>query len=244
MTTNQLKYWENRYNKFHNAQVRQETERANRAQEREANRANLARERENERANREKEANARFVAKQNDLHTAQNYLEQVRHNAATEAASVYSNETDRQKVGLGYYQSDKSAQVGLANAGAAYANIAANERIQNARQAEINRSNLINEGFTAARVANEQAGTRIKAIEASTGEYDAATKRQQLGLESQKWRSMLQPESEAKTNLMYQQALTEKTKRGKTYADTALSGINMGLTIGGLITKKMQGGLN
>lgn len=238
MTQNQLRYWENQYTKRHNARVRAETERSNRVREAEERRAHLAQESENRRANRTREAISAFSARQNDLHQVQDLMEKSQHNRAVESAQVMSNELERQKVDLGYYQANKSAQVGLAGVGATYANVAATREANLAKQAEINRSNLINEGFTAARVANEQAGTRIDALKASYQGQDTATRRQSLGLETQKWRAMLQPETNARIALMNAQALGEANKRQINTFDAFTRAVNTGISIGTLLVKK------
>lgn len=207
MTKNQLEYWKNQYEKHHNYEVRKETERSNRALEREQSRANRARERETLRANRASERLKAESQEQTRINNERNYVENAYHNARLEQQAVLSNENDRSRVALGYYQADRSASVGMAQAGAAYANVAEATRSHQAQESEIHRSNLINEGF-------RDYSERTARINANTNATNATTRASENTLNWLKWGTQ-RPNTEAQTNLLYQQALTSSAQRDR-----------------------------
>lgn len=111
MTQNQIAYWSLQETKRSNKAQEAETNRHNKAGEAELGRHNLVTEAETERHNRATElltsqANAE-LARHNaatELLGQQQLAETVRSNQARENLQMYSNETARMQVGLGYAQ--------------------------------------------------------------------------------------------------------------------------------------------
>lgn len=197
MTQNQLAYWK-----------QEEEKRSNLAQEAQANRTQRWREyvdfhtlREQRRTHIANEGIAERQQVANDQHYQRADAEQARHNLISEQIQERANQLQQQSIVLGYHQADVSrlnAQQAAAasryaaslNYAIGQANVAETYRSNVARQAEINRSNLVNESFTSSRVQNEVAGTNIKA--------------ETLGFEQAKWNDSVVT-AQRKANLLQTQ---------------------------------------
>lgn len=141
MTRNQIEYWKLQEEKRSNRAGETETRRANLARETESHRSNLANERENARSNRARENLQREGNVINSLHLERQDAENERANRASEALRADSNAIERERITLGYTQAAANREVGMANAGVGYAQVAESTRANMANEAERSRSN-------------------------------------------------------------------------------------------------------
>lgn len=227
MTRNQIDYWNYVENSRHNQEVERETKRSNKAQLQEQRRANEAREYENERTNRANEAIRREANVINRGATA----EIARHNYEQEAATVRSQDIERQRVALGYAQSAVSeriatiqAGVGYANVGATYASISEQQRANMAREAENTRHNLETEGVSWAQ--SDVAGSNAVA-----NLLNAQTRKGELQLKQEQWSKIGYDQAQANLRLTVQQGLTQIAQRERMAHQNMTDSINAGANV-------------
>lgn len=169
MTANQIAYWNYVENQRHNLSTEAEQNRSNLAQEEERKRANLASERLT------KEQNTI-----NRVHLGRMDSETNRHNVATESAAVQQDLTRQRSNDVSELSARLHAETAYAQTALGYANLAETSRANQAREIEINRSNLENE-------RQNVLGLSTKAVEAKTNALKAKTDAGRLALDSEKW---------------------------------------------------------
>lgn len=226
MTKNQIEYWKSenekkasertaRIQRAYNEKVTAETERANRARERETNRANTI--------------NFALQAKRDEAqknHWDWSRAETAAHNRRSEELETQRLQQDyeyrqqsltleQERQALGYYQAASSLEGAKYAAGASYANVAMMDRANVARQAEINRSNLVNEQLQSEAQHTQLLNTLTNMKDAETRAANAATARQQANLDALKWNTALLPKTQAETELLGQQAATSAAQRDR-----------------------------
>lgn len=226
MTRNQIEYWKLEHEKEASARTARIQSRYNRESIAETKRANRARERETQRANTINFAlqKARDEAQKN--HWDWSRAETAAHNRELENLTAQSNQTyrdnferqaalDQQHINLGYYQSQSSLEGSKYAAGAQYANVAMMDRANIARQAEINRSNLITESISQQQADTRRLESYSGMINAQTNAQNAATRAREQALDERKWNTALLPKTQAEVELLGQQAQTSAAQRDR-----------------------------
>lgn len=210
MTHNQIEYWK-----------LQESKRSNVAKETETNRANLASERENERSHRavEQETRRSNLAREDETHRSNvanegikkeanvinnaHYLrtdsENQRHNLASERLTAASQDIEREKTQLGYYNANINKEIGYANVGLGYGNLELG--YQNLSEAQ--RSHLAVETETSTHNrAQEEAGA-AQAVSSNVSSranlQRAQNEANKLSFEREKWNEVGKAEQAART---------------------------------------------
>lgn len=212
MTKNQIEYWRSQYLKKHEERMDRETKRSNKAREHEERRSNIARERENIRSNVARER-LQQQANAINLHLGlRSQRETERRNRAIEEMQAISTEAERRRVEVSQLQAEYNREVGLANAGASYAAVAENTRANMAREAEINRANLINESISQYQAETGRLNSTASLLQAGAAGQRAATGEKQLNFDVDKWNSTLRPQAESQTELNTQRAAHEEAQ--------------------------------
>lgn len=226
MTRNQIEYWKLKQEEKASERTARIQSRYNRETIAETKRANKARERENQRANTVNFALQRARDEAQKNHWDWSRAETAAHNREQERLSnlqisneaAYRSEMARlegERVNLGYYQSASALEGQKYAAGASYANVAMMDRANVARQAEINRSNLINESISQQREDTSRLNAYSNLQNAGVNATNAATRAREQALEEKKWNTALLPKTTAETELLAQQALTSSAQRDR-----------------------------
>lgn len=226
MTRNQIEYWKLKHEEKASARTARIQRRYNDQMVSETKRANLARERETNRANT---INFALQAKRDEAqknHWDWSRAETAAHNRETEriqSATQMANQAyqerqsvlDESRVALGYYQSASALEGQKYAAGASYANVAMMDRANVARQAEINRANLINESLQAQAQDTAERNSWTNRLNAQSNMTDSATRARQQVLEERKWNTAYLPKATAEIELLGQQAQTQTAQRDR-----------------------------
>lgn len=242
MTHNQIEYWNYRENSRHNVETERETNRSNVARESETNRHNVVTETETHRSN---VANEQLKGEENDIRREANVInrehyermdaETSRHNAAQEYFSGRSLDTERERVTLGYYQSDQSLAGQMASVGAQYANVAEQQRAHMAQEAETNRSNLEKERETwRHNLAQEKVGwatSQAQQERASAASTQASVSARNQALEQQKWETAGYHNAYTQNKLMNEQAKTQQAQQERYKTQNRNDSINAGVNV-------------
>lgn len=226
MTRNQIEYWKLKQEEKASERTARIQSRYNRETIAETKRANRAREREAQRANTVNFALQRARDEAQKNHWDWSRAETAAHNREQERLSnlqitndaTYRSEMARlegERVNLGYYQSASALEGQKYAAGANYANVAMMDRANVARQAEINRSNLINESISQQREDTSRLNAYSNLQNAGVNATNAATRAREQALEERKWNTALLPKATAETELLAQQALTSSAQRDR-----------------------------
>lgn len=226
MTRNQIEYWKLKQEEKASERTARIQSRYNRETVAETKRANLAREREINRAN---VVNAQIQRSYNQAqknHWDWSRAETAAHNRRMEEIDTMRAESEQQyrqqslaneqaRIGLGYYQSAASLEGQKYAAGASYANVAMMDRANIARQAEINRSNLANEAIASENAQTRKLESYSGMLTSQTNAQNAATRAREQALEERKWNQAQLPKTQAETELLAQQALTQTAQRDR-----------------------------
>lgn len=226
MTRNQIEYWKLQHDKKASERTARIQSRYNRDVVAEQERSNKARERETNRLNTITLAlqKARDEAQKN--HWDWSRAETAAHNREQERLTAEQSLTyrqnyerqfnlDQQRVDLGYYQAASSLEGTRYAAGANYANVAMMDRANMARQAEINRSNLITESISQQQADTNQLNALTGMRQAEANLSNAATRAREQALEERKWNTGMFPKVQAETELLGQQSLTQSAQRDR-----------------------------
>lgn len=248
MTRNQIEYWKTQYEKRASERTARIQSNYNAKVTAETKRANLARERETRRANTINFAlqKARDEAQKN--HWDWSRAETAAHNREQEKLTAQMNETyrqnfeaqrnlDQQRIDLGYYQSAASLEGTRYAAGAQYANVAMMDRANVARQAEINRSNLVTESIQSKQADTQHLNALTGMVNAQTNAENAATRARELVLDATKWNTAQLPKTQAETELLGQQALTSAAQRDRWGEQSHVERVNAFTNLLGNATK-------
>lgn len=226
MTKNQIDYWRNQYEKRHQERVDRETRRANLAKEAEEFRSNKERERENVRTNRENEAIRREANRINDVASQRSVGEASRHNQASEALTAASLGVERERVDVANLSALYSKEVGMAQAGAAYANVAEMQRSNIARQEEINRANLINESIGRTDADTRRMNATASLLQAGAANSRASTSSRELDFSREKWSTAQLPNMMANTALISAQTQLAEAQTTRNVTGEHLDRVN------------------
>lgn len=157
MTRNQIEYWKLVEDKRHN----QETEREN-------NRSNVARESENTRTNVANESIKRQANLINQQHFGRSDQETNRHNIAMEQLQDQANQAQREKVILGYAQTQANRDIAAMQTALGYGNLSELTRSNMAREQENTRHNTESEYVQNRNVSVDRINALTKQQEANT----------------------------------------------------------------------------
>lgn len=226
MTRNQIEYWKLKHEEKASARTARIQSRYNRETVAETKRANRARERETNRINTINAAlqKARDEAQKNHwdwsraetaAHNREVERETAQHNRSWEQLTAAQQEIDKSRVDLGYYQSSAALEGQRYSAGASYANVAMMDRANVARQAEINRANLINEGISQYNAETQRLNAGTQQAQAMNAARNAATQRLNYNLDVEKWNQAILPKTRSEIELLGQQAATSAAQRDR-----------------------------
>lgn len=226
MTRNQIEYWKLKHEERASERSARIQARYNRESVAEQKRANLARERETQRANTINFAlqKARDEAQKN--HWDWSRAETAAHNRRSEELTAEQNATyrqnyerqhqlEQQRIDLGYYQSQASLEGTKYAAGANYANVAMMDRANIARQAEINRSNLVTEDINQQNAQTRSLEAKSGMLNAQANVQNAATRAREQVLDATKWNVAQLPKTRMETELLAQQAQSQIAQRDR-----------------------------
>lgn len=248
MTRNQIEYWKLKQEEKASERTARIQSRYNRDSIAETKRANLARERETNRANTINFQLQRRRDEAQKNHWDWSRAETAAHNRRSEEIDTMRAEIDKQykeqsvaneqaRIGLGYYQSASALEGQKYAAGASYANVAMMDRANVARQAEINRSNLINEALASDSMQTRRIESYSGMMNAQTNAQNAATRAREQALDEKKWNQALLPKTMSEIELLGQQAQTQSAQRDRWGEQSHVERINAFSNVMGNLTK-------